>query len=269
MTRTSKRTMRVLVVLSLLALSVVGCAACVTAWLSDPRPTGDAGDEAERLADAMLAALDSDAWERTGAVRFQMRGGHPQILWDRARGFVEVRFDDERRVLLDLASRRALAWRGETPARGDDVRELADDAYRYFANDTFWLAAPFKVRDPGTRRSVVELDGARQLLVEYASGGVTPGDAYLWRLDEDGRPLAWRMWVKIVPIGGVEVAWSDWTTLPTGAVVARRRAWRVPGELAFDITPIEAATTLAELVGPADPFAPLVDELSRPPRASP
>jgi hypothetical protein len=46
--------------------------------------------------------------------------------------------------------------------------------------------------------------------VTYTSGGVTPGDSYLWILDENDRPIAWKFWVQKIPIGGLESSWGDW-----------------------------------------------------------
>jgi hypothetical protein len=78
-----------------------------------------------------------------------------------------------------------------------------------------------KVFDPGTRRGIVILeDGSEGLLVSYTSGGVTPGDHYLWILEASGLPKAWRMWVNIIPIGGLEFGWTDWTA-PEGPRIAR------------------------------------------------
>lgn len=232
---------------ALAALFLAGCATT--------RPSGEPSDAAEAMADRMLVATDATAWERTGAVRFRMPA-RPTLLWDRERGFVEASYDEDppRRVLLDLQTRRAVVFRGDEEIAAEAA--VADEVYATWANDSFWLLAPLKVRDPGTRRSLVELDGKQQLLVEYASGGVTPGDAYLWELDEAGRPVAWRMWVKILPVGGVRVTWADWTTLPTGAVVARERDWGLGVKVRFPV--VEGAATLDELTGGDDPFAPLV-----------
>jgi hypothetical protein len=47
----------------------------------------------------------------------------------------------------------------------------------YFNNDSFWLIAPFKLRDAGTTRSIVMQDEKKSFMISYASGGSTPGDS--------------------------------------------------------------------------------------------
>ena len=87
-----------------------------------------------------------------------------------------------------------------------------------FNNDTFWLVAPYKVFDKGTeRRLVTTKDDKEALLVTYTSGGSTPGDSYLWHLDENNRPTRFQMWVDILPINGLEASWDNWITTDTGA----------------------------------------------------
>jgi hypothetical protein len=82
------------------------------------------------------------------------------------------------------------------------------------------LSAPFKVFDPGTERKLVDTEeGAHALLVTYESGGVTPGDSYMWLLDENYMPFAWKMWVKIIPIGGVKAEWLGWNETETGVIL--------------------------------------------------
>ena len=103
---------------------------------------------------------------------------------------------------------------------GNQADELIQKAIAYFNNDSFWLVAPYKIFDPGTERKVVvDENNNEALLVNYTTGGTTPGDTYLWQLDENGRPVNFKMWVSSIPIGGLEASWSDWITTKSGALL--------------------------------------------------
>ena len=228
--------------------------------LDEPRPRGVSPEEGEVLTDAMWSALGGAGWERTGAIRWTFGPSGARHLWDRERNWARVRWDDvEVQVALDEPS-RGVVTRGGRPLSGDEAREIVREGWARWVNDSFWLAAPFKARDRGTTRSVVRLEGDDALLVEYASGGVTPGDAYLWLLAEDGTPRAWRMWVSVLPLGGLETSWEGWVTLPTGARIATRHAL---GPFTMEMADVEGAATLAELEPGEDPFASLAAALAR------
>lgn len=216
--------------------------------LAKPLPEGTPGPEAEALADRMATAIDADGWAATGAVRWTIFGH--QYLWDRERNL--VRYEDGRGVVLTEGWRpmgRAFRDGEEVGGRWKDKRVA--HAYASFVNDAFWAFAPTKVRDEGTSRSRV---GPDELLVQYGSGGVTPGDAYLWELGPDGLPVAFRIWARVLPIPGVRVEWTDWTTLATGVKVATRRS---AGAVGFTVTDLAAAAHLTDLVPGEDPFAPM------------
>lgn len=240
-----KRALKVLG-LGLLVLVLAGVG--VGFWLHDPRPAGQPGAEADALARRMAEAVDAEAWARTGAVRFVFAGRNHH-LWDRERGYASVAWDDVQ-VVFDTATRRGFAWRGG--ARLADPGDLLDDAHAAWVNDTFWLNPVVKSFDPGVERALVDAD---ELLVSFGSGGRTPGDAYLWTVGADGRPTVWRMWVSIIPIGGLEVTWDGWKRLSTGAWIATEHAL---GPIDLRLTEVEGAASLAALLdGGPDPFAPL------------
>ncbi len=141
-------------------------------------------------------------------------------MWDRQRGLARVEWRGNR-VLFDVNSKKGRVWSKEAElGDGPAKQKLLDAAYAYWINDSFWLNPVVKAFDDGTARARGTVDGKRALLVSYASGGLTPGDKYLWILDDNARPVAWRIWVKIIKIGGPQFTWEGWTQLPTGAWVA-------------------------------------------------
>ena len=89
----------------------------------------------------------------------------------------------------------------------------------FFNNDSFWLVAPYKVFDLGTERRIVNYKNKEALLITYTSGGTTPGDSYLWILDEKFFPTSYKMWTSIIPIGGVSATWSDWKKTDSGTLL--------------------------------------------------
>ena len=111
-----------------------------------------------------------------------------------------------------------------------------------------------KIFDDGTSRKIVEMeDGSKALLITYSSGGATPGDSYLWILDENNLPKAWKLWVSIIPWGGLEFSWEEWQTLETGVKVSTKHHSFVRD---VNLSDIKAAENLSDLME-EDPFAEL------------
>jgi len=225
--------------------------------LSEPRPQGQPGPDADALARSMEASVNKDAWDRTHAVRWSFFDRH-HYVWDRERGLVELRWGDSR-ALFRTADQTGRVWNAGKEQTGDDAKEALSAAYAYWINDSFWLNPVVKFFDPGVERSLVKLDDGRDaLLVSYASGGVTPGDAYLWIPDDAGLPQAWRMWVQIIPIGGIETSWEGWVELSTGAKVStRHEGW---GRLMTFISNVEGAESLEALSVDVELFDPLIQD---------
>lgn len=239
---------------TILVLGILAVAVVVYS-MNEPRPEGAPGPEADALARSMEAAVNKDAWDRTGAVRWSFFEQH-HYVWDRQRGLVEIQWGDSR-ALFRTADQTGRVWSEGAEQSAEDAKEALRTAYAYWINDSFWLNPVVKFFDRGVERSLVKLDDGRDaLLVSYASGGVTPGDAYLWIPGEDGLPAAWRMWVQIIPIGGIEVTWEGWTELGTGAKVStEHEGW---GRMMTFITNAEGAENLEALGVAPDLFDPLL-----------
>lgn len=217
--------------------------------LNKPRPAGTTGPEADALAEKMLEAVDQAAWDSTRYVGWTFTGVH-DYLWDREDDLVDVRWKNHR-VVLHTPTQNGMAWTDGKPV--DDADKLIEKAWSYFANDSFWLLAFNKIFDPGTERAIVsQTEGTDALLVTYNSGGVTPGDSYLWILDDEGKPRAWRMWVKVLPIGGLTFTWENWQELSTGAQVALDHKNALVN---VALTGVRGGDTLDDLGVQVNPFA--------------
>lgn len=221
--------------------------------LNEERPDGESGEAAEALARRMMSSVNEEGWAATRAVTWTY-GGRFNHLWDVERHFVRVRRDGFE-ALVNLNTIEGVATQDGQALSGAALEEAVQRGYAAWANDSFWLNAMNKAFDPGTSRSLVSTPEGDALMISYASGGVTPGDSYLWHFDENGRPKSWQMWVSIIPIGGLSASWSGWEQLATGAWVSTQHEI---GPLTIEVTDLAGAASLAELEPGDDPFAALV-----------
>ncbi len=221
--------------------------------LDKKMPVGKEGPEAEALADKMLAAINKPAWDTLGAIHWDYSRGH-SFTWDKRNDLAEIVWG-KKRVLVDPKSGKGIAYENGKQVNEKKNENLVKDGLKFFWNDGFWLYAPFKCKDPGTVRKLVEgEDGEKSLMVTYSSGGLTPGDTYLWHLDDSGKPKSWQFWVKILPIGGLGSTWEHWETLPGGAMLA---TWRGTSLVDMAVTNLKGGQSLTEIGYPEDLFAPL------------
>ncbi|MEM1336192.1 MAG: hypothetical protein AAF717_01720 [Bacteroidota bacterium] len=188
-------------------------------WIAhEPLPEGRSGAEADALAHKMLKALNYKNYQTTRYLEWSFQGGKNHYLWDKARGTCRVQWENYTVALNLVDPKQSTVTSSGASVPSGTSEKIIDTALAYFNNDSFWLVAPYKVFDTGTSRSIVALENGKQgLLVTYTSGGTTPGDSYLWILNDAGFPEAYKMWVQILPIGGLEASWKDWTTTKSGA----------------------------------------------------
>ena len=177
-----------------------------------PLPQGTQSKEADVLATKMLTALNKKAYDNTKILEWTFKGDH-HYKWFKEEGKAEVTWENNK-VLLDLKKpQNSIIYTANTQTENN---ALLDKAINYFNNDSFWLVAPYKVFDEGTKRAIVKYNDQNALLITYTSGGSTPGDSYLWILDNNYLPVAYEMWVDIIPIGGLKATWDSWITTETG-----------------------------------------------------
>lgn len=180
----------------------------VIQWFSKPLPESIAGPEADGLARDVQEALNITGYKALNEIQFSFRDHH--YLWNKAEERVLVSWEDYQVDLVLSETENSKILQGGKESNRID---LIDKAKAYFFNDSYWLVAPFKFFDPGVVRSLVETnDGSKALLITHTSGGVTPGDSYLWYFDENLIPTHFELWVSIIPIKGVSATWSSWVS---------------------------------------------------------
>jgi hypothetical protein len=201
MMRIVKKTFLALVVISLGLVLVIQ-------WFSKPLPESITGPEADGLARDVQEALNITSYKALNEIQFSFRDHH--YLWNKAEERVLVSWEDYQVDLILSETENSKILQGGKESNRID---LIDKAKAYFYNDSYWLVAPFKFFDPGVVRSLVETNnGSKALLITHTSGGVTPGDSYLWYFDENLIPTHFELWVSIIPVKGVSATWLSWVS---------------------------------------------------------
>jgi hypothetical protein len=138
-----------------------------------------AGDpKAEAIADSVIKASGGDNWPKVKRIGFTFN------------------VEQAGKVLLsakhewDVTNHKdKVTWDGKTVTV--DIKQPATDedgkaAFQRWTNDSYWLLAPLKLRDPGTNLALVPTEGAEQLDVlqlTFGAVGLTPKDSYNLYID--------------------------------------------------------------------------------------
>lgn len=221
-------------------------------YMSEDRPENVINENGDQLANQMLASLNKPAWDSLKYLTWDFKGGH-NYVWDKQNNNVKVSWAGNE-ALIDLDEVDGIAKSDGVLLEGDEAKRIINQGWGFWCNDSFWMFAPFKVFDPGTKRSIVkDENGDEGLMVTYESGGVTPGDSYLWFLDDNKIPTRYKMWT-FVPIQGMEMSWENWKTLKGGAKVAISHNSSI---LSFDMEGVKEGNSLEELGLDSNLFAAL------------
>jgi len=180
-------------------------------------PSGTQGEQADALAFKMLNALNYEAYQNTNYLEWTFRKRH-HYEWNKKENTCTVFLKDYKVDLHLNDNSQSKVYVQNFIYNGEKEQEIITEATNYFNNDSFWLVAPYKVFDEGTERRLVTIEnGDSALLVTYTTGGTTPGDSFLWMLNDLGKPTSYKMWTSSIPIGGLEASWIDWVATESGA----------------------------------------------------
>lgn len=180
-------------------------------------PQGKPGIEADALATKMLNALNIEAFNTTEYVEFSARNKRFYEI-EKDKNICSIYWKDFK-VELNLKNYdSSFAFIHSFKVTGEQQEKLLKKAIKYYNKDMFWFLAPYKAFDPGVERSIVKLENNQEgLLIKHPEDSDVPVKTYLWLLDKNGKPTAFKMWDSSVFIDGLEATWSDWITTKSGA----------------------------------------------------
>jgi hypothetical protein len=220
-----KKVLRILFKILLALLGILLLAFIVLKLtFNDAIPQGETGKPADELAYKMLDAINHQEFTETKEIHWTFRGVN-RYEWKLQQDLVEVFWEDYQVSLQTKNPDQSLAYLNNKEMKGEVKKEAIAYATKNFNNDSFWLIAPHKVFDNGTKRELIKENGQQKLLVTYSSGGTTPGDSYLWELDENLQPVTMKMWVKIIPLDGLEAQWTNWEMTEAGFPLPEQRTF--------------------------------------------
>lgn len=235
-----------LILTVVLAIGVVSC----TRALSKKLPAQIDGD-ADIVATKMLDALGKPQWDSLNYLGWTFFGGGHHYLWDKQNNVANIKWKDVE-VIYDLDGGNAKVIQDGSVVTGDAADKLKQKAWGFWCNDSFWMFAPFKAFDKGVSRSLVATEEAPHgLLVSYKSGGVTPGDKYLWLLDDNYRPIAWRMYVKVLPVKGMYTSWDRYKSID-GLQLSTQHGM---GKMQMELTNVRGGQSLSDIQASAADFS--------------
>lgn len=140
---------------------------------------------AQALADRVMQQMGGyAAWQQTRLLGWDFLDGSYQ-LWDKQTG--DFRWQkDSLVVLYNLDTKQGRAYRnGQDVSAAPDGQKLLGRMYAVWANNSWWLLMPFKLKDSGVtltyRGSGQLLDGttpAEVLVMTFQNVGVTPDNKY-------------------------------------------------------------------------------------------
>ena len=188
--------------------------------------TGPAFPDDEKalgIADEMMQALGGkESWDRARFLKFTFvrQGRRLNLTWDRETGRFRLEAMNDAGVpyvvVMNLHTRQGRAALEGRPLDDKELSEYMNLATRVWTGETYWLLAPYKLRDPGailtyegeeTAGGVVVQD---RLHLRFENNvGLTPGDQFWLYVNRKTHLLdRWRFKLQ----GGTEgdFRWSGW-----------------------------------------------------------
>jgi hypothetical protein len=173
--------------------------------------------DADAFAKKILNRIKHDAYKTTEYIEWSF-AGRRSFKWNKKEHIVDVSWDTIRVNLHPAAREKSTVYVNEVKQVTADAK-IVKRAWDTFNNDNYWLVAPHKIFDDGVIRNLTTIDGQTALQVTYTKGGTTPGDSYIWIVDDTHLPVKYLMTVPSLRMQKVPATWEGWITTDSGTLL--------------------------------------------------
>lgn len=183
--------------------------ATVTSNTSYPAAKGfnkaESDAKAITIADSVMTAMGGwKNWNDTRYIKWNFFGRRT-LLWDKQTGNVRIEVPaDSLQLLVNVQTKQGKATeKGIEVSDSTRLKELMQQAYEIWVNDSYWLVMPFKLKDSGVTLKYVG-EGTSQdekavevLQLTFNEVGVTPENKYLVSVDKISNLVSeWSFYAK-------------------------------------------------------------------------
>ncbi len=185
--------------------------------------------KADALAHKILKTIKHEAYKNTRYIEWSFREKR-FFNWDKKEHIIEVSWDKNKVILHPNNIEKSSLFINDKESI-EDKETLVKRAEAIFNNDSFWLVAPHKLFENGIIRTIVQVDRKDALKVKYTTGGSTPGDSYIWVLNNNFLPVKFLMTVPSMKMDQVPATWEEWITTESGTLLPKNHTFSSGGKL--------------------------------------
>lgn len=145
-----------------------------------------ADSRASRIADSVIMAMGGQQnWDNVHYLQWN-HFGRRMLWWDKWSGNVRIVIPAQKLLILtNINTKKGSVYRnGVEFTQPDSINYFMDRGYKIWANDSYWLIMPFKLKDPGVNLKYLGAEkdslGTDCFLLEltFDKVGVTPENKY-------------------------------------------------------------------------------------------
>lgn len=144
-------------------------------------------ERAASISDSVIMMMGGKSnWDQVHYLKWNFFGRRT-LYWDKWKGRVRIEIPGKNLVIItNINTREGKAFHnGEAVEQQDSISYYMNLGYRIWANDSYWLIMPFKLKDEGVHATYIgkaaDAEGTHCLIIQltFDQVGVTPENKYL------------------------------------------------------------------------------------------